>query len=452
MTLGGVPLTTLRRADVRRRIVVSDTGATLFSGRLATVLDTGRRRRAAGPGDRLDRRHPRGAARRARHRGRRARPDLLRRAAAAAGAGPRAGRRPGDPGAGRADLGRGRPHRGADRRRGCAATAPAAPRSWSRRARWCSTRSTRWPSCATAGWSRPARHARAARGDPGYRAVVTRESRAEPQPSECAVDERAQHGAARRRLAGRCAATSAAWPAGTRGCSGPRWPCTSLAALAALAAPRLLGDLVQAVDEGTTVGHVDRVVAVLAAFLRGPDGAHPLRAADQPGARRAGAGRAARGLRRQRAGAAGRRGRVGRLRRPAHPDQPRRRPARLVGALGAARVDDRRASPRWSPSSAAVSVGWWVLLPVCSGCRRWWSGCAGTSPAPRTATCASPRRTPRSTRRSPRPSRAPARSRRSASARSGSRRSTTTSRSPTPPSATRSTCARSSSRAWSCPT
>jgi ABC-type multidrug transport system fused ATPase/permease subunit len=39
------------------------------------------------------------------------------------------------------------------------------------------------------------------------------------------------------------------------------------AALAALAAPRLLGGLVQAVDEGTTVGHVDRVVAALAAFL-----------------------------------------------------------------------------------------------------------------------------------------------------------------------------------------
>jgi len=39
------------------------------------------------------------------------------------------------------------------------------------------------------------------------------------------------------------------------------------AALAALAAPRLLGDLVQAVDEGTTVGHVDRVVAALAGFL-----------------------------------------------------------------------------------------------------------------------------------------------------------------------------------------
>lgn len=40
-----------------------------------------------------------------------------------------------------------------------------------------------------------------------------------------------------------------------------------LAALAALAAPKLLGDLVQAVEDGTTVGYVDRVVAVLAGFL-----------------------------------------------------------------------------------------------------------------------------------------------------------------------------------------
>ena len=39
------------------------------------------------------------------------------------------------------------------------------------------------------------------------------------------------------------------------------------AALAALAAPRLIGDLVQAVDEGTTVGHVDRIILVLAGFL-----------------------------------------------------------------------------------------------------------------------------------------------------------------------------------------
>jgi ABC-type multidrug transport system fused ATPase/permease subunit len=40
-----------------------------------------------------------------------------------------------------------------------------------------------------------------------------------------------------------------------------------LAAMAGLAAPRLLGDLVQAVAGGTTVGHVDRVVLLLVGFL-----------------------------------------------------------------------------------------------------------------------------------------------------------------------------------------
>lgn len=39
VTLGGVPLTALPRAEVRRRIVVSDTGAQLFSGRLGDRLD-----------------------------------------------------------------------------------------------------------------------------------------------------------------------------------------------------------------------------------------------------------------------------------------------------------------------------------------------------------------------------------------------------------------------------
>ena len=71
-----------------------------------------------------------------------------------------------------------------------------------------------------------------------------------------------EHRPARRRRAGRCAATSVAlarrhprllWTA--------RWRCTSLAALAALAAPRLLGDLVEAVEDGTTVGHVDQIIA-----------------------------------------------------------------------------------------------------------------------------------------------------------------------------------------------
>ncbi len=40
-----------------------------------------------------------------------------------------------------------------------------------------------------------------------------------------------------------------------------------LAAAAALAAPRLLGDLVEAVEQGTTTAHVDHVIALLAGFL-----------------------------------------------------------------------------------------------------------------------------------------------------------------------------------------
>lgn len=39
------------------------------------------------------------------------------------------------------------------------------------------------------------------------------------------------------------------------------------AALAALAGPRLLGNLVEAVEEGTSLGHVNRVIALLAGFL-----------------------------------------------------------------------------------------------------------------------------------------------------------------------------------------
>ena len=50
-------------------------------------------------------------------------------------------------------------------------------------------------------------------------------------------------------------------PAGTRGCCGARWPCTCWPRSPAWPRPRLLGDLVQAVEDGTTVGHVDRIIA-----------------------------------------------------------------------------------------------------------------------------------------------------------------------------------------------
>ncbi len=74
--LGGVPLTgPARAAEVRQRIVVSDTGATFFSGRLGDRLDV---RGRGGLDQALDtasaRRHPRRARRRPRHHRRRARP------------------------------------------------------------------------------------------------------------------------------------------------------------------------------------------------------------------------------------------------------------------------------------------------------------------------------------------------------------------------------------------
>jgi ABC-type multidrug transport system fused ATPase/permease subunit len=46
--LGGVPLTSLHPAEVRERIVVSDTGAMLFSGRLGDILDLSGRGDVAG--------------------------------------------------------------------------------------------------------------------------------------------------------------------------------------------------------------------------------------------------------------------------------------------------------------------------------------------------------------------------------------------------------------------
>ena len=54
-------------------------------------------------------------------------------------------------------------------------------------------------------------------------------------------------------------------------------PARRCAAVAALAAPRLLGDLVEAVETGTTVGHVDTVVADARRLPRPADGAHPVR-------------------------------------------------------------------------------------------------------------------------------------------------------------------------------
>ena len=116
VSLGGVPLTSLPHAVVRERIMVSDTGAALFAGRLADRIDergNGDVEKAlftASAEDILEA-LPEGLDSDRHREG----PLVLRRPAPAAGAGPRARRRPRDPGAGRADQRRRRPHRGADR-------------------------------------------------------------------------------------------------------------------------------------------------------------------------------------------------------------------------------------------------------------------------------------------------------------------------------------------------
>ncbi len=225
-----------------------------------------------------------------------------------------------------------------------------------------------------------------------------------------------------------------------------------LAAVAGLAGPRLLGELVQAVDTGTTTGHVDKVILVAGRVPGAADAAHPAGTVPllQPG--RAGAGRAARGLRRQLARAPGRRGRERRLRRPAHPHLARRRAARLVGALGAARVGDRadhhggdarRGGPGRLVGAAAVRARRAAAGDRAALVPR---ACQGRLPRARA------RRTRSSTPRSPRRSRARARWRRSGSGRSASPGSTATSPTPSRRSATRSACAPGSSRPSRSPT
>ena len=73
----------------------------------------------------------------------------------------------------------------------------------------------------------------------------------------------------------------------------PRLLCTALslhvlAAVAALAAPRLLGDLVEAVETGTTTSYVDKVVLVLVEPTSAVDAHTEARIASRLRAQRAG--------------------------------------------------------------------------------------------------------------------------------------------------------------------
>ena len=266
--LGGVPLTSLRRDEVRSRILVSDTGTTLFSGRLADRLDVGARGgldralATASAEDILD-----------------ALPDGLDAEVTERGRSFSGGQRQ------RLVLARAltvdpevlvlvEPTSAVDAH----TEARIAARLGAHRAGRTTIVTSSSPlvldevdEVAYLSGGRivaVGRHHDLLATNPAYRAVVTRETR-RPSADELAATE-----------VGRMSLT--ALPvADSRGVRRyakdiarrhPRllWTAIALhvgAALAALAAPRLLGDLVQAVQEGTTVAHVDRIILVLAGFL-----------------------------------------------------------------------------------------------------------------------------------------------------------------------------------------
>ena len=225
-----------------------------------------------------------------------------------------------------------------------------------------------------------------------------------------------------------------------------------LAAVAALAAPRLLGDLVEAVETGTTTAYVDKVILVLAGFL-------VLQTVLTRYARLASQVLGEKVLAELREDFVG-----NALALPvgvvesAGSGDLLTRTSRDVDQLG---WSVRWALPEWTIAvvtavvtfAAAISVGWWVAIPCLLGIPPLVVGPAlvprprqGRLPA-RERVLLGDERDPHRDRRG-RPHHRVARPRASG----GSRPSTRPSRSRTPRSATRSTCAPCSSRAWSCPT
>ena len=225
-----------------------------------------------------------------------------------------------------------------------------------------------------------------------------------------------------------------------------------LAALAALAAPWLLGDLVEAVETGTTTSYVDKVIAVLAGFLL-------LQTVLTRYARLASqvlGEKVLADLREDFVGNA--------LALPvgvvesAGSGDLLTRTSRDVDQLG---WSVRWALPEWTIAVvtavvtfvAAISVGWWVAIPCLLGIPplvvglRWYLARAKDGYLRESASYSQMNATLTETVEGARTieSLGPR-------AASGSRPSTRPSRSRTPRSATRSTCAPCSSRAWSCPT
>ena len=121
VSLGGVDLADAPIADVRTGSWSATPGARCSPAPCRTPIDPhGRLTAGAGRGGAAAPPTPRTCTTRCPAAGRASStsgPRAVRRSAAAGGAGPRAGRAP-DPDPGRADLGRRRPHRGADRRAG----------------------------------------------------------------------------------------------------------------------------------------------------------------------------------------------------------------------------------------------------------------------------------------------------------------------------------------------
>ena len=330
--LGGVPLESLPLEAVRRRIVVSETDPMLFSGPLQEELDPwGRATEARGAGG--DRGRERGG--RARRAARRARTGSSRSAGA--------------------------------RSREVSGSGSSSPARCSPTPRSCSSSTRRARSTPTPRRGSPRRLREARRGRttviltasplvldqaervvfledgavaaigthrellqsaPAYRATVTREEArmSERLPIADGPEVRA-HAAALFRQHRRALSVVLGLHA--------------LAAVAGLAGPRLLGELVQAVEDGTTTSHIDRVVALLAVFVLAQTVLTWF-------ARRASFvlseqvfARAARGLHEPRPRAAALDRRAGRHRRPRLAHDCGRRLARAHGAVRDPRDDDR---------------------------------------------------------------------------------------------------------------